>query len=104
MHEIDDPMEFSKYLAHSLRVTAAVLLHQAQKDPDYIKICLRWVSNAFQKYLRNTETIMKQHVKALCPDSLLIQLGKLSANNLPTEVTDGVEENPSELLLDEDED
>ena len=59
-----------------------VLLHQAQKDPEYIKIRLRWVSNAFQEYLQNTETIMKQHVKALIPDSLLIQLGKLSANNL----------------------
>ena len=47
---------------------------------------------------------MKQHVKALRPDSLLIQLGKLSANNFPTEVKYGVEENLSELLLDEDED
>ena len=59
-------------------MTVAVLLHQAQKDPDCIKIPLRWVSNAFKEYLCNTETIMKQHVKALCPDSLLIQLGILS--------------------------
>ena len=58
------------------------------------------MSNAFQEYLCNTETIMKQHVKALRPDSLLTQLGKLSANNFPKEVTYGVEENPSELLLD----
>ena len=104
MHDLVDPLELSKYLAHSLRVTAAVLLHQAQKDPEYIKIRLRWVSNAFQEYLRNTETIMKQHVKALRPDSLLIQLGNLSANNVPTEVAYGVDEHPSELLLDEDED
>ena len=62
------------------------------------------MSNAFQEYLRNTETIMKQHFKALCPDSLLIQLGKLSANNFPTEVTYGVKENYSGLLLDEGED
>ena len=47
---------------------------------------------------------MKQHVKALCPDSLFIQLGELSASNLPKEVEYVVEENPSELLLDEDED
>ena len=47
---------------------------------------------------------MKQHVKALCPDSLFIQLGKLSATNFPTEVAYGVEENFSELLLDEDKD
>ena len=102
MHELDDPLELSNYSSHSLRVTAAVLLHQARKYPDYIKIRLKWVSNAFQEYLRNTETIMKQHVKALCPDSLLIQLGKLSAN-ISTEVEYGAEENPSELLLDEDE-
>ena len=104
VHELDDPGESSKYSAHSLKVTAAVLLHQAQKDPEYIKICLRWVSNAFQEYLRNTEDIMQQHVKALLPDSLLIQLGKLSANNLPKEVEYGAEEYPSESLLDEDED
>ena len=48
MNELDDPLELSKYSAHYLRVTAAVLLHQAQKDPEYIKIRLRWVSNAFQ--------------------------------------------------------
>ena len=47
---------------------------------------------------------MKQHVKALRPDSLLIRLGKFSVNNLPTKVACGVKENPSELLLDEDED
>ena len=62
------------------------------------------MSNAFQEYLSNTETIMKQHVTALRPDSLLIQLGKLSANNLPTEVAYGVDEHPSELSLDKDED
>ena len=38
MHELVDPLELSKYSAHSLRVTAAVLLHQAQKDPEYIKV------------------------------------------------------------------
>ena len=84
-------------------MTSAVLLHQAQKDPEYIKILLRWVSNAFQEYLRNTDTIMKKHFKALFPDSLLIHLGKLSTNNFPMEVKYGFEKNPSELLLDEDE-
>ena len=47
---------------------------------------------------------MKQHVKALRPDSLLIQLGNLSANNVPTEVAYGVDKHPSELFLDKDED
>ena len=104
MHELYDPGELSKYSAHSLRVTAAVLLKQAQKDTYYIKILLRWEYNYFQEYLRNTEDIMKEHVKALHPESLLIQLRKLSANNLPKEVEYGDGENPYELLLDEDED
>ena len=51
VHELVDPLELLNYSAHSLRVTAALLLHQAQKDPEYIKIRLRWVSNAFQEYL-----------------------------------------------------
>jgi len=50
---------------HSIRVYACVLLHEAGKDGPYIKIRLRWLSNCFEVYLRNTDTIMFQHMDAL---------------------------------------
>jgi hypothetical protein len=50
---------------HSLRVTACVFLHEAGKDGTYIKLRLRWLSNCFEIYLRNTNTITAQHMVAL---------------------------------------
>ena len=50
---------------HSIRVTACVLLHEAGKDGTYIKLRLRWLSDCFEIYCRNTETITAQHVEAL---------------------------------------
>ena len=47
---------------------------------------------------------MKLHVKALCPDSISIQLEKSSATNLPEEVEYGTEEYSSALLISYDED
>ena len=53
--------------SHSLRVTACVLLHEAGKDGTYIKLRLRWLSNCFEIYLRNSDIIMAQHESALAP-------------------------------------
>lgn len=50
---------------HSLRVKAAVLLQEAGKDGTYIKLRLRWLSNCFEIYLRNTDVICDQHNSAL---------------------------------------
>ena len=50
---------------HSLRVKAAVLLHEAGKDGTYIKLRIRWLSDCFEIYLRNTSTICAQHNTAL---------------------------------------
>ena len=50
---------------HSLRVYACVLLHEAGKDGPYIKLRLRWLSNCFEVYLRNTNKIREQHNDAL---------------------------------------
>ena len=36
---------------HSLRVKAAVILHEAGMDGTYIKLRIRWLSNCFQVYL-----------------------------------------------------
>ncbi|KAL7525503.1 hypothetical protein ACHAXR_001038, partial [Thalassiosira sp. AJA248-18] len=57
--------ELSLISTHSIRVTACVLLHEAGKDGPYIKLRLRWLSNCFEIYLRNTNTITMQHGVAL---------------------------------------
>ena len=50
---------------HSIRVYACVLLSEAGKDGPYIKLRLRWLSNCFEIYLRNTNNIADQHNAAL---------------------------------------
>jgi hypothetical protein len=42
-----------------------VLLDKAGKLPDYIKKRLRWLSDSFGMYLRDTVIIQHQHVDAL---------------------------------------
>ena len=50
---------------HSIRVTAANLLHRAQFSDSYIKNRLRWHSNTFLIYLRNTFHMAEQHTTAI---------------------------------------
>ena len=46
---------------HSVRVGACVLLHAAERDPLFIQFLLRWRSNSFLVYLRNTPRIAAIH-------------------------------------------
>ena len=57
--------ELKLILVHSIRVFAYVLLHEAGKDGPFIKLRLRWLSNCFEVYLKNTETINIQHAFTL---------------------------------------
>lgn len=50
---------------HSLRVTACNLLHRAKFSDSYIKNRLRWKSDSFLMYLRNTFYTADAHAKAL---------------------------------------
>jgi hypothetical protein len=52
-----------KHSCHSLRVW--VLLHEAGKDGDYIRVRLRWLSEAYRVYLRDTALMAQFHTKAL---------------------------------------
>ena len=64
-HPSMDKSEQKRFSAHSLRVTAAVLLHEHGCDGDYIKIQLRWLGDSYRVYLRSTQTILKRHTDAL---------------------------------------
>ena len=59
------PEELKLISTHFIRVRACVLLHEAGKDGPFIKLRIRWLSDCFQIYLRNTERITAQHSKAL---------------------------------------
>lgn len=62
-----------RWTSHSIRVTACNLLHRQGFSDTYIQTRLRWRSNAFLDYLRNTLYTAAKHTKAL----------HIPANNLP---------------------
>ena len=78
------PAELNLVSTHSLRVTAAVKLHEAGKGAPYIKLRLRWLSDCFIVYLRNTQVIMEQHNEALAPAQARMITYAIDAANLPT--------------------
>ena len=62
-----------RWSTHSIRVTACNLLHRQGFSDSYIQTRLRWASNTFRDYLRNTLYSAAQHTKALT----------IPQNNLP---------------------
>lgn len=57
--------DLSRWSTHSIRVTAANLLHRAGLSDSFIQTRLRWKSTAFLMYLRNTFFSADTHTKAL---------------------------------------
>ena len=60
-----DHPELKLWPTHSIRVTAANLLYRQQLSDQYIMRRLRWISNAFLVYLRNTIHSADAHSKAI---------------------------------------
>ena len=75
--------ELALISCHSMRVWAAVLLSEKGKNGDYIKIRLRWVSEAYRIYLRNTAKSTTLHNEALKSNGAEINF---ELENLPDEV------------------
>ena len=46
-----------------------VLLDEAGMSPDFMKCRLRWESESYRLYLRDTSIIQQKHIDALKPDS-----------------------------------
>ncbi len=61
--------EISRFSLHSGRVWAVVLLDEAGMPPEFIKSWLRYLSDAYRLYLRNTSVIQSKHINALNKDS-----------------------------------
>ena len=55
--------DVKKYSAHSLRVTAAVLLQMAGAKDTYIQTRLRWEGDSFKRYLRDNSVLAFQHLQ-----------------------------------------
>ena len=55
----------NKFTSHSIRVGACVLLHEAGRTATFIKDRLRWKSESFMEYLRDTASLAKQHAISL---------------------------------------
>ncbi len=69
--------DLKAWSCHSIRVTAANLLHYTRFSDSFIKNHLRWHSNTFLMYLCNTFYAASQHTKAVtlgldpCPTTRL---------------------------------
>jgi len=76
-----------RWTCHSIRVTAANILHRAGMSDSYIQTRLRWKSNTFLMYLRNTFHSADKHSTVLA----------ISPSNIPSIPTcDGVIHRPLE--------
>ena len=78
-------MDLKLISCHSLRVKAAVILHENGKDGTYIKLRIRWLSDCFQVYLHNTHSICEQHNTAMRTlNETLLKAVKVSQINMPS--------------------
>ena len=65
MYNITASDELIRLTTHSIRVSACVLLHETNQTPDFIKARLRWRSDAYLMYLRNTPKLALLHTQAV---------------------------------------
>merc|ERR1712032_1211587 len=66
---LGDP-ELDRWSTHSIRVTAANLLHRQKFSDSYIQNRLRWKRDAFKVYLRNTFYTADQHTLYISESNL----------------------------------
>ena len=67
------PEDISVYTLHSIRICVCVLLHEQGHSGVFIKDRLRWRSDTYLDYLRDTPRPARQHAASLahnilCPD------------------------------------
>ena len=65
VYNIVDKQELSRFTCHSIRVGACVVLHENNCSGEFIKVRLRWRSDAFLLYLRNTIKLAELHNTAV---------------------------------------
>ena len=78
---ITDPDELKLWSTHSIRVTAANLLHRERFSDSFIQSRLRWKSNSFLVYLRNTIYAAGQHCTIKISDTNLPPMAERTYRN-----------------------
>ena len=89
VHADLDEKEIKRFSAHSFRVWACVLLSEAGALPDFICKRLRWESESYKLYLRDTDQINEEHRDKLKQSSAAIMAmlaGNMDTSLVPTEV------------------
>ena len=61
VYNMTNKQELQRYSCHSLRVGACVLLHSSNASADTIEWRLRWKSDLYHMYLRDTAAIAQTH-------------------------------------------
>jgi hypothetical protein len=79
---ITDRNVLARWTCHSLRVTAANELHRLGFSDLYIKLRLRWKSDAFMNYLRHTVHVARNHTKALSLSKANLELQKSNLDSM----------------------
>ena len=64
------PEDISGYTPHSIRICACVLLHEQGHSGVFIKDRLRWRSDTYLDYLRDTPRLARQHAASLAHNIL----------------------------------
>lgn len=85
-YDLTEKEDISRYTCHSLRVGACVLLHMSNASPDTIKLRLRWKSDSYLMYLRDTVKLASSHNVAMStadPDETDLR----AVHNLPNRST-----------------
>jgi hypothetical protein len=57
--------KISRFLSHSGRVWALVLLDEVGRSPGFIRFRLCWLGESYRLYLRDTSVIQNKHLNAL---------------------------------------
>ena len=65
VHNLTLLEDIKRFSSHSIRVGACVLLYSSGKDGEFIKLRLRWKSDTFRLYLKNTTLLAGQHCEAV---------------------------------------
>ncbi len=78
--------DLAKISAHSLRVWAACLLHEAGQSGDYIKKRIRWLSECYRIYLRDSDILGHKHNEVLETHATLVSQIQLSPQEIPENV------------------
>jgi len=83
-----DTAALASISSHSLRVTACVLLAEAGMPEYFIKLRLRWISDCFEVYIRNTLKMANMHNVAIAKPPAMLSPAKLGLNLLVSEDED----------------